>query len=104
MSDPVITARYYHPLNLEHLGITYRDTLVAYHGPLRRFVCPGRLVALVPGRVWPAADPEHCRLVRRSTAPRPTALASGSPQSCWSAPVAAWTAPDLIPVNRWRLP
>ena len=60
MSDPVITARYYHPLNLEHLGITYRDTLVAYHGPLRRVVCPGRLVALVPGRVWPAADPEHC--------------------------------------------
>ena len=59
MSDR-ITRRYYKPLNLEHLGITYRDTLVAYHGPLRRVVCPGRLVALVPGRV--AADPEHCTL------------------------------------------
>jgi hypothetical protein len=43
--------------DLTAIGRTYRPQFVAFHGPGRDFVWPGRRV--VDGD-WPAASPEQC--------------------------------------------
>lgn len=50
----------YEELNLAGTVLTYRAEHVAYHGPDKEFVDPGRRVVTVPGRIWSAARPEDC--------------------------------------------
>ncbi|MFB7378599.1 hypothetical protein ACFC6U_40940 [Kitasatospora purpeofusca] len=42
-------------------GLSYRAERVAYHGPHREFVAPGRFVVLIDGESpWATARPEEC--------------------------------------------
>jgi hypothetical protein len=47
--------------DLTRAGMSYRDEPVAYHGPDRDEVLPGRSVIVIPGGTWPAARPEDCQ-------------------------------------------